>query len=164
MNRALGEFLKPFERRFAIDFIQRALIGFGILWFGLHGIGFAMMENGSSFRGNPAWDILMRLYRIEVAVFQVVVFGGIAIGSSIMFVTLMAAIFKKPETFKEKYPPLPEKKISVPLPMRSEDARAQSPTSLIEIAKEPIVERPRAKEITPEELKEKAIEQILRGF
>lgn len=46
---------------------KRTLTSFAIILIGFNSIGFAMIQNGSNFAGNPAWEFIKLFWYLEVA-------------------------------------------------------------------------------------------------
>jgi hypothetical protein len=154
-----------------IDLLKRAAISFGIMWIGFHVIGLGMIDNGSNIRGNPAWDFLSALFDFELWLLK----AGVLVAGVIFLVpvvyNVIDMIFRKRRHKKEKLQSkILESAVTIErLESHIVDSLTAAETKPIpEIAVAVAVKqespRPVIVEKSPEELKQKAIEQLLRGW
>ena len=141
--------------------LEKRTLGASIfMWLGLHGCGLGLLLNGYASPRNPVWCLLSGLFRLEIIALEiaaVVVLAAVAY----CLVTFLVRASAKPEKS-----PLPEPAPKVdtnPLPECQPTPKALAEKPAEAVKPEPLPE-PKPPEPTAEELKQKAIEQILRGY
>lgn len=144
------------------NFVWRFVLTLTLFWVGVHLIGFAMIEVGANQPWNPTWKIFQAVWKVELSILLIFVqvmgflFAVGAIGVIVHFTI---------RTFSPK----PKMKISV----ESQSVTPEKPVTLLPEAKpkadnflltpaQPAIQKQTGP--TPEELKQKAIQQIIRGY
>jgi len=128
-------------------FLKRVGISMLFFWGGVHFIGLGMFVNGYTSRQNPTWGMFQLLFTIEVAVIK---FTALIVAGISLIVVIVRRRKPKPQIEIE-----PESK-----PIRAPRQRREPDESYLAAKPKPAtVPTPRV--LTPEELKERAIQQIM---
>jgi len=128
-------------------FFKRAGISMLFFWVGVHLIGLGMFVNGYASPYNPTWGMFQILFAIEIAVIK---FTALIVAGVSLIVVIVRRRKPKPQVEIE-----PESK-----PIRAPRRRREPDESYLAAKPKPVpVPVPRV--LTPEELKERAIQQIL---
>jgi hypothetical protein len=157
---------------------MRFVVGCLFFWGGLHVVGFGMTENGSAVRGNPVWEILAPLFDLEWMVLKGVAFTALAAAGVVVVLLISAAVLELVSTvtamskkFRRNavsYRPRAESQselIPKPLPETAAWMPKETTPEVPYVAPVPPTREPERREVprapTPEELKKKAIRQIM---
>lgn len=148
-------------------FLTRIVAAVGLFVAGLHVIGWGMIENGSAHPRNPIWQRLSSFFAFELEALKFL--GWVALAIVAIFVAIRAVLGLRERLGAEKSPESMQEATRCPsapaltycsTPSPRVDVIAPVPTRLPERRPEPAPPRPAP---TPEELKKKAIDQILKG-
>jgi len=149
------------------DFLTRLIAAVGVFLAGLHVIGWGMTENGSAHPRNPIWRSLSAFFAFELDALKFL--GWVALSLTASFIVIRVVLGLRttlsPEESSDSMREV-TKYASTSIPTYSSvlstgtGATAMTATPLPERRPEMAMPRPTP---TPEELKKKAIEQILKG-
>ena len=73
---------------------KRTLTSFAIILIGFNFIGFAMIQNGSNFPGNPAWEFIKLFWYLEIA--------ALLIASAVAGLSLIIFIISKEQALPQQ--------------------------------------------------------------
>ena len=141
------------------NFINRAIFASVFLWLGLHGIGLGMIANGGNYPSNPVWRMLSGLYDAEIWLLKAIVIGSLCW----IFILIVHSIFSEPPQKEESKDINPSKEKHFHVTEKTSAPLAATTKIETEISK-PEITMPLQKEKSPEELKQKAIKQLTRGW
>jgi hypothetical protein len=147
-------------------------------WAGLHVVGFGMIANGSAQRGNPTWEFVGPLLGFEWMAVKSLAFAALAAAGIVVAYFALAAVLGLVPLVIEKWEqirrngvndrpstPLESDPVQKSLPDRdswiSEKTATQIPYATPFPAKREHERREIPRAPTPEELKKKAIRQIM---
>ena len=157
------------------DIGTRFLIAVGMIWLGFNLIALGMTENGSNHRWNPMWQFMSGFLDFEwmaikgiliVALIGVAIFTGIRVTSLIKEVKAEMVEESKPkynETFRSNSN---DRAYAVTAKPRETSEPEKEPLTFYEVpmsVRAPQEPKPIPRALTPEELKQKAINQIMGG-
>ena len=144
------------------DLVKRAVHAALFFWLGLHGIGLGLVSIGADNSRNPIWRYLITFFEVEAWVAMAVL--GIGVIVAVVF------LFKLLNREKSDRSPGPidymvePSMTKGPIPVRTAlDTAMNLPLSNPTAAHPKSIEVHEKPKQSPEELKRKAISQILRG-
>lgn len=132
--------------------LERFFAGIATILVGLNVVAFGVWSNGGAHRGNPVWRALSSFLNFEVFIIK----WSLAVGLAYLLYSLLR-VAQEPKTVD---PPLMKPEVPKPPPVTQQHEFETTPHV------KPTESTPLLIPPTPstEDLKQKAIEQIVRGF
>jgi len=134
------------------EFERRLIFGLSFFFIGVHAVALGIYWNGTNTKANPAWIFLSSLLSLEWLLLKAAIIIFIVV---IVFYIWGSAVIVSGSNSKSVEP---KPALTPPSPV------IVTPPKRIEVVKIDETPLPIPAPPTPEELKEKAIKQILRGY
>lgn len=154
---------------------KRAIFSVMFFWIGIHAVGFGMTENGFDHPRNPVWAALSEIFQAEIMILHCLFWCGVAVGAIFVVSQLCRMAFAQekitadinnPEKSHNTGQAQTEKFKSAATKLEKQNHQpADSAPSDVPIANQ-AAQKPEPPKPPPDPgaLKQKAIDQILRGY